>query len=258
MKNALLGIVLIVLSCGCFRVDTTNVNSFGEEVLKIILDKDSIALKKHQTDTSFFSFSDFKDYLNKYSKSNFEIIKIDTSIIQDSRYIDVFYKIDTSIHKLECLYVRDKFNNILINGLWLNNLNQDCAQYLSKPFKPSSFALQPQGISWRSGDYYIKNLKIKIYNADIINDYKNVKLKIRIQRDGNEIINRTIQVPGVIFSGDTYEFTASEVEGTFINPSLTSKNVSYNIDFLESDHPKNDWCEELLMIKSFIKKNRVK
>lgn len=242
--------IVIVFFGACKSVDRKDLSSVGPELVKLTLSVDTNNIKQYLSDSSIVSFNEYDDYFKAYSNLKYEFVTFDTTTFDDGlTYLDLYYKIDSSFHRLECIYVRNEENEISLNSIWLNNISKECTEYLNEIFVPSKYALQARGISWTYKNDRIDRFDLKIYNADISNDYKDVKFKLRVYRGNELVINRTLIIPDIIYSGDTYEFYINELKGMYISPNLTSDNVRFEIDLLESKHPKYHFCEELIRIK---------
>lgn len=251
MKKYILIFIIALLVYSC-KTDNKSLEKFSLTILKRSLEIDSNFIKKHLSEENFIDFNSINTY-SKHSNKPFKFLKLDSSKIDENKYVELFYLLDTNLHIMEMAYERTKTNEILIKHLLFNDASSECSDYLSKPFIPSQFAIYSNGVNWRYTYNNLDKFSIRIKNSDVVNPIEDLVFKLFVYRNGDEVINRTFKIEDIIYPGDVYNFEVKELQGLYINPMITSQNVSHSIKLISAKHIKDYNCEKVSEIKNLLK-----
>ena len=247
MKKIKYFLLFTILINSC--VNKKDYSSVGSDALTLLMNKDTLELKNYfYRDTNFRG--EIEEYIKLYSQEKFNIISIDTISVEEYKYLDVIYRIDTSIHKFEANYEYNNEGEIKFKYIWIQNLSKNCNEYLSKPYKPSRVALFFPEISWTSTGLVLNKLSIRIQSNYLGYDIEKLRFKLKLFVNQEMIVNRTVICNEKIFGGDFIDFKVKEISNIYVGKAFSSKNIRYEAVALESSpHPQSLDCEELMSIK---------
>ena len=259
MNKILLTIAVGIIFCSytsCTTMNRKDIDSVGKELLKYVILDDSAKIGEFLSDSAYFKSEDIEYYLNTYKNSDYQILRVDTSSVNENKYLEVYYKIDTFYHVLECHYDREENDNIGILGLHANNMTKDYWEYVKEPYNPRLGVNFPQ-YTWAWEGSYLTRFSVFIRNVDVALDIDELKFKLILYVDNEPIINRTFVCKEKIYSGDVIEYQIRELKGHFIPKPLTKNNVTCSIEPIEAKPKPKFYYADILesLSKNDNKKN---
>src|ERR1035437_7997706 len=128
MKRILIiSITILILSSCKYKVDKTDVFKVGDAIHRSFLKGDMEILKQvyrsNMNNVNETVKNEIKKIQSFYTHST-KVLKMDTSSMDYTHYLDLFYKRDTIFYRLRSIYKKDSLNNIFLDWISFDNMTE--------------------------------------------------------------------------------------------------------------------------------------
>jgi len=242
-------------------VDKTDVFKVGDAIHRSFLKGDIEILKQVYQSNMKNVDETIKDEIKKiqsfYTNST-KVLKMDTSSIDYTHYLDLFYKRDTTFYRLRSIYMKDSLNNIFLDWISFDNLTKLCEIDQKEVFCPS-WLLSINEFRWliddskksiRKGRVLIQNANYSAFDFDYLKF--RVILRHEISPTSSEIFfNQTIEINKKIFKGDDVWVDIDDMNNYYTGFILNKNNISFHAELIEArPKPESEWCTTIEKLKS--------
>lgn len=253
--NRLVILLLIVILTAC--TDRKNFQDVSKKLMESVIDNDTTKLKElfaYKMDSIsikrkreiFASLTEFKD-------KKYKILKVDTTsgpaFFEEGvtyRYINTYFRIDSTYFKLITRYERDNKQEISLRAFYYNNLTDECNDWINKPYQPTQ-SIEFKRLVWTT-DYYNKSFKsgrVEIQNK-LYTDIDYIKFRVILRNNWTTFFNQTVTSYDKIYSGDIRAVDVPGMVDLYAGFNINRDNLQFSCELIEvMPKPESSDCKQV-------------
>lgn len=247
-------LVQFLTTCTGRVVNPSSTSDVSQEIFEALMAQDSARSKKFYVDESFAMNPPHFSNLNlvQFKNKGWKIIKKDTLYLEvfQAKIMQLYFKVDSSYHKLSIDYVRDETGNVRIFGWGINDLSLQCSKEITEPYTPRLGYVQFVRMDWSTDSHYttLKNGSLLVKN-NYGKPITYLKFKIVIKLNGQLIYNQTTVTNQTILEGDLVPVDVPGMRNYFVGDEITKDALGWEAWAIEVEPKDFTRCEELKQIK---------